>query len=194
LVNAGARGPTAGIGCGIQLVDRDAAIAAGLFDENLAHGWLDDGDLHHRLNLFGYRSMSLPTAIVVHRRPRAISRVYGQIHNRWYILLSHYQLRTLIVIAPALLIFELLLIGYVIRSGEARSYARALRDVAAKLPEIRMQRRRVQAGRRLSDKEVLSALDLDLPRHLRDNKGLAAVIRWLSVSFRFYWSVGLSLL
>jgi len=191
LAEAKARGPCPGIGCGIQLVDREAAAQGGLFDENLALGWMDDGDLHLRLTLFGYRCLSVPGAVTVHRRARKVSRIYGQVHNRWYLLLSHYQLRTLIVIAPALVVFELLLIGYLIRSGEGGSYMRALRDVWAKRPQIRAQRRKVQVQRRLPDKHVLSVLDLDLPRHLRDRKSLVSVFHRLSASFRCYWFIGL---
>jgi GT2 family glycosyltransferase len=190
LAEARAQGERDGIGCGTaQLVAREPAMAAGLFDENLAFGWMDDADLHHRLNLFGYRSFFVPEAVVVHRTVRTMSRVYGQVHNRWYVLFSHYQLRTLVVLAPALVCFELLLIIQVIFSSETGSYIRALRDVMAKLPQIREQRRRVQRGRRVGDKRVLSALDLDLPRHLRKKTGLVRLLRSLSLGFRWYWSM-----
>jgi len=190
LAEARARGGARdGIGCGIQLVAREQAAAAGLFDENLTLGWMDDADLHHRLNILGYRCLSVPEAVVVHRRVRSVSRIYGQIHNRWYVMLSHYQLRTLIVIAPALVMFELLLLGYVLLSGEAGSYVRALRDVVAKLPQIRELHRRVQGGRRVSDKQVLSAIDLGLPRHLMGRKGLVLLMRPLSLCLRWYWSI-----
>ena len=41
--------PTPAIGCGIQLLDGDAVLGLGGFDENLHIGWGDDGELHHRL-------------------------------------------------------------------------------------------------------------------------------------------------
>ena len=189
LAEARAVGPQLGMGCGIQLLDREMAAAAGWFDENLAHGWMDDGDLHYRLILFGHPCLSVPAAVVVHGRGRKVSRTYGQIHNRWYIMLSHYQIRTLVAIAPAMILFELLLVCQMALTGEIRSYARALRDVASKLPQIREQRRKVQHGRAVADKDVLCALDLDLPRHLRDRKGLVLLMRSVSLLFRWYWSV-----
>lgn len=189
LAKAQAAGPKPGIGCGIQLVDREAGAAAGLFDQNLALGWMDDGDLHYRLILFGHQCLSVPAAVFVHRRGREVSRVYGQIHNRWYILLSHYQLRTLIAIAPMLILFELLLMSHLVLSRETGTYLRALRDVIAKLPQIREQRRRVQRGRRVADKHFLCALDLGLPRHLREKKRLVLLMRLCSLGFRWYWSL-----
>lgn len=189
LAEARARGPQLGIGCGIQLLDREMAVTAGLFDESLALGWMDDGDLHFRLMLLGHPCLSVPAAVVVHGRARNVSRTYGQVHNRWYILLSHYQVRTLIAIAPALILFELLLITQMVLSGGAGSYVRALRDVMAKVPQIREQRRKVQRGRTVADKHVLCARDLDLPRHLRHRKGLVLLLRSFSLVFRGYWSV-----
>jgi GT2 family glycosyltransferase len=189
LVEARAKGVQLGVGCGIQLVDREVAVTAGLFAENLALGWMDDGDLHHRLHLFGYRCLSVPDAVVIHQRVRKVSRAYGQIHNRWFLLLSHYELRTLMVLAPALVVFELLLIAFMALSGEVGNYVRALRDVIAELPQIRALRRSVQQQRRLRDKQLLSALDLDLPRHLRDRRTIVTAFRWLSAGFRCYWLI-----
>jgi len=194
LAEAQANGPRPGLGCGIQLLDVEMATAAGLFDENLALGWMDDGDLHHRLNLLGYRCLSVPEAVVFHQRERNVSRTYGQIHNRWRMLLSCYQLRTLIVIAPALAVFELLLMAHMLVAGEIRSYASALRDVIAGLSEIRALRRKIQRDRRVADTHLLSALDLDLPRHLRGRSGLISALRCLSTGFRWYWLIGRRLL
>jgi GT2 family glycosyltransferase len=194
LAQARAKGAQLGVGCGIQLVDREVATTAGLFAENLALGWMDDGDLHHRLHLFGYRCLSVPEAVVLHSRVRKVSRTYGQIHNRWFLLLSHYQLRTLIVLAPALAIFELLLVAHMTLSGEVGNYVRAVRHVFAELPQIRALRRKVQQQRRVEDKQLLSALDLDLPRHLRDRRALGAAVRWLSAGFRCYWLIAVRFL
>jgi hypothetical protein len=118
-----------------------------------------------------------------------VSRTYGQIHNRWYIVLSHYQMRTLVAIAPAMILFELLLVCQMALSGEIRNYARALRDVVSKLPRIREQRRQIQRNRAVPDKQVLFALDLDLPRHLRGRKSLVLLMRSASLLFRWYWAV-----
>ena len=189
LSDALARGLLPGIGCGVQLVDREAAEIAGFFDDNLAFGWMDDGDLHLRLSLFGYRVLSVPDAVAVHGRKRTVSRTYGQLHNRWYVLLSHYQLRTLIAILPALALFELLLLAQAILSRRPGSYFRALRDVWAKLPQILEQRRRIRRHRRVDDSEILCAGDLDVPRHLRDGRGLAVLQGTLSAVFRWYWYV-----
>ena len=184
---ARAAGPHRAIGCGIQLIDKVPAQHCGLFDENLVFGWGDDGELHHRLHLAGWACYTVPDALVFHRRLRTTPRVYGQIHNRAVVLLRDYQLRTLVVMAPALLMFEAVLIASAFSLGAGRDYLRALRDVAAKLGPVRAGRRRVQSSRRLADREALCADDLDLPRRFAGRGALGTVAKLLNVGFRSYW-------
>lgn len=104
-----------GIGGGIQLVDKERLGAVGCFDEDLAFGW-SDGDLHLRLMIAGWSCYVVPAARIYHRRERKSPRSYGHFHNRCYIMLETYERRTLLLIAPALVIFEFLLVVYAIRS------------------------------------------------------------------------------
>jgi GT2 family glycosyltransferase len=187
VAEAQAVGPHQAVGCGIQLIDKERAEPLGFFDEDLVFGWGDDGDLHHRLTLAGLACYTVPDALVYHRRIRTKARVYGQIHNRWFVLLRDYQLRTLIVTAPALLVFELMLVASVVAMGAAGEYLRAVRDVTGKLGTIRASRRRVQASRRVADREALCADNLDLPRQLAERKLLGKAVQLLNVGFRGYW-------
>ena len=133
---ARAVGPHRAVGCGIQLIDKRRAESAGSFDENLAFGWGDDGALHHRLHLAGWACYTVPDALVFHRRLRTTPRVYGQIHNRWLVLLTDFRLRTLLLTAPALLLFELMLVASALSLRAGGEYLRALRDIARKLGPI----------------------------------------------------------
>jgi len=184
---ARAIGPHRAIGCGIQLIDKVRAEASGFFDENLVFGWGDDGALHHRLHLAGWACYTVPDALVYHRRIRTMPRVYGQIHNRWVVLLTDFRLRTLLLTAPALLLFELMLLVSVLSLQAGGEYVRALRDVARKLRAIRAQRSRVQSSRRIPDRDALCADDLDLPRQYMQLRVLRAVVHLLDVAFRAYW-------
>ncbi len=184
---ARAVGPHQGIGCGIQLIDKVRAEASGFFDENLVFGWGDDGALHHRLHLAGWACYTVPAALVYHRRIRTTPRVYGQIHNRWVVLLRDYQLRTLIVAAPALLVFELMLIASALSLRAGGEYLHAVHDVTSKLGPIRAARRRVQSSRRIADRNALCADDLDLPRRFAGGNALGAVAKLLNAGFRAYW-------
>src|SRR5437667_4700235 len=91
--------------CGL-LIDRQAAIEVGLFDERYFIG-KEDGDFTHRIRVAGYRILELPCALVLHRaRPRGTWLFYYQIRNRWHFMLKNYELRTLLAILPCLLIHE----------------------------------------------------------------------------------------
>ena len=69
--------PVRAIGCGIQLLDRDAVLALGGFDEKMHIGWGDDGELHHRLHIAGMACYSTPAARVFHLRERFSQRRFG---------------------------------------------------------------------------------------------------------------------
>jgi GT2 family glycosyltransferase len=91
--------------CGL-LLDRQAAMDVGLFDERYFIG-KEDGDFTHRICLAGYRILEMPEALVLHRsRPRGTWLFYYQIRNRWHFMLKNYQWRTLISILPALAVHE----------------------------------------------------------------------------------------
>ena len=187
VADARAAGPHRAIGCGIQLVDKDRAGACGFFDETLVFGWGDDGELHHRLHLAGWGCYTVPDALIYHRRLRTTPRIYGQIHNRAVVMLRDYRLRTLILIAPALLMFDTVLFASALSLGAGGEYLRALRDVGRKLGPIRASRRRVQSSRRIADREALCADDLDLPRRFAGRRALGTAARLLDLGFRSYW-------
>ena len=77
------------------LIDRQAAVDIGLFDERYFLG-KDDGDFTHRMRMAGYRILEVPDALVLHNsRPRGTWLFYYQIRNRWHFMLKNYQWRTL---------------------------------------------------------------------------------------------------
>jgi hypothetical protein len=103
-------------------------------------------------------------------------------------MLKDYQWRTIVVLTPALLIYEPLLALLLVATGAGRDYGRALRDVARALPHIFRQRRRVQAMRRVADRDILSADCLSAPRRLWERKTIRVGLNALSIGFRLYWT------
>lgn len=181
-------------GCGIQMVDKSRATLVGLFDESMALGWGDDGEFHFRVQLAGFGSYTVPDAIAFHRRVRTRSRIYGQVHNRWRMLLKDYEWRTLMVAVPALLLFEVFVAATLLAMGAGSEYARAIADVGAHLPEIMQQRRLVQAVRQVADSELLCAGMLVAPRHLQQRKSVRVGFATLTSGARLYWSFARRLL
>jgi GT2 family glycosyltransferase len=132
--------------CGL-LLDRDAAIEVGLFDERYFIG-KEDGDFTHRVRLAGYRILELPEAIVLHHsRPRGSWLFYYQIRNRWHFLLKNYQLSTLALITPCLLVHEPLQLLVLHAQGHGRVYWNAvggLLKLLSSLPHDRALTNRIR--------------------------------------------------
>jgi GT2 family glycosyltransferase len=140
--------------CGL-LLDRDAAIEVGLFDERYFIG-KEDGDFTHRVRLAGYRILELPDALVLHHsRPRGNWLFYYQIRNRWHFMLKNYQWRTLIAILPCLAIHEPLQLLVLHATGHGGTYWKAVRGLIAMLPDLPRDRAQVARFRKLPDGALL---------------------------------------
>ena len=140
--------------CGL-LLERDAAIEIGLFDERYFIG-KEDGDFTHRVRLAGYRILELPDALVLHHsRPRSDWLFYYQIRNRWHFMLKNYQWRTLIAILPCLAIHEPLQLAVLHAKGHGGTYWKAVRGLIAMLPDLPRDRAQVARFRKLPDSALL---------------------------------------
>jgi len=137
------------------LIDRDAALAVGLFDERYFMG-KDDGDFTHRMRIGGYRILERPDALVLHRsRPRGEWLFYYQIRNRWHFMLKNYQWLTLMAIVPCLALHEPLQLIVLHAKGHGVTYWRAVRGLIAMLPDLARDRAQVARFRKLPDKGLL---------------------------------------
>ena len=151
------------------LIEREAAIGIGLFDERYFMG-KDDGDFTHRMRLAGHRILELPDALVLHRsRPRSDWLFYYQVRNRWHFMLKNYQWRTLVALLPCLVVHETLQMAMLHAAGHGRTYWRALRGLVAMLPALPHDRAQIRRLRRVSDATLLKSDRLivrdDLVRH-----------------------------
>ncbi len=121
--------------CGL-LLDRQAAIDIGLFDERYFIG-KEDGDFSHRIKLAGYKILEVPDSILLHHsRARGTWLFYYQIRNRWHFMLKNYQVRTLVAILPALVIHEPLQFAVLVAKGHTWTYFKALGGLVAMLPAL----------------------------------------------------------
>jgi GT2 family glycosyltransferase len=172
--------------CGL-LLDRAAAIEVGVFDERYFIG-KEDGDFTHRIRLAGYRILELPDAVVLHHsRPRGAWLFYYQIRNRWHFMLKNYQWRTLLWIAPCLLVHEPLQMVVLHAQGHGRVYWKSVRGLLALLPSLRRDRALTSHIRVLPDAALLRSDHLivrgDLAKNPLIRFGKAAYEGFL----RGYW-------
>jgi GT2 family glycosyltransferase len=174
--------------CGL-LLDREAAIEIGLFDERYFIG-KEDGDFTHRSRLAGYRIVERPDALVLHHsRPRGTWLFYYQIRNRWHFMLKNYQWRTLVLILPCLVIHETLQLVVLHAQGHARVYWRSVGGLLAMLPSLGRDRALTRRIRAVPDSALLRSDRLiirqDLSKNVLIRRGKSAYEGLL----RGYWRV-----
>jgi GT2 family glycosyltransferase len=172
--------------CGL-LLDRDAAIDVGLFDERYFIG-KEDGDFTHRVRLAGYRILELPEALVLHQsRPRGTWLFYYQIRNRWHFMLKNYQWSTLALVLPCLLIHEPLQAIVLHAKGHARVYWKSVGGLLALLPSLRRDRAITNRIRVVPDAALLRADSLII----RDDLASHGLVRFGKQAYeallRGYW-------
>jgi GT2 family glycosyltransferase len=137
------------------LIDVKVAHHIGLWDDRYFIG-KEDGDFSFRLRLAGYRLVEDPNALVEHAtRPRSTWLFRHQIRNRWHFLLKNYELRTLIVIAPALVIHETVQLAMLTARGHLGTWWQALKELMAWMPTLGAERRAIQRIRRARDRDLL---------------------------------------
>ena len=154
--------------------------------------YVDDTDLAWRVRLGGRRVRYCPEAVVVHdyEFEKGAHKWFYLERNRAWALLSNLQLRTLVLLAPVLLITEAAVLVRAAREGWLAEKARAWASVLAHAPELIRWRRSVQAGRKVSDRRVLDLFSGGIETDLIDT-GLP---RWINPCMECYRRLVLRLL
>ncbi len=136
------------------------------FDESF-FTYVEETDLSWRAALLGVRCRYVPESVVAHRYALTLSprKTWYLERNRVQMLLKCYQRRTLLLLAPALLLGECCAWGFAAMRGPA--YLKAKADTVIWLVrhrrEIRVQRGRVQATRIVGDRALLRLVTPRLP-------------------------------
>jgi len=171
------------------LLDREAAIEIGLFDERYFIG-KEDGDFTHRAKMAGYKIWELPDALVLHHsRPRGSWLFYYQIRNRWHFILKNYETRTILCLVPPLLVHEPLQFLLLVAKGHGLTYLRAVAGLIALLPTLPRDRALARRIRRKPDRDLLISgpmvVRTDLAASFIIRRGMPLYERLLDV----YWSL-----
>lgn len=173
-------------GCAL-LIDRAVAMRVGLFDERYFIG-KEDGDFTHRVNLAGYRIVEPPAARVRHRsRARGAWLFHHQIRNRWHVILKVYEVRTLLVLAPMLVLHEALQALMLAAKGHGLTYLRAGVGLCRLLPDLPRDRARVERLRVRSDRELLNDGALVVRADLARGRFVRRLLHGYEAVLRAYW-------
>jgi GT2 family glycosyltransferase len=170
-----------------------------LFDEELFY-LLEDHELGLRARITGHEIRSVPTARCLHRPGTpALSlrltggyadvRIQNLIRNRWVVLLKNYQARSLVVLSPVLVLFEVFQMLGAVKKRWVRHWFAAARWLLGHLGHIRCERRRVQERRVVPDRKILSGGAIPFSDRLASGR-LEAAAAWLvDRTARAYWTV-----
>jgi GT2 family glycosyltransferase len=179
------------------LVDRTRLPDPEPFDEAFFI-CMEDHDVGVRLRALGRKILAVPDAYCFNgegteglsvRIHGSYSRrkVYLLIRNRWQFLLKNYSLRSLVLLAPMLLFYELAQIAVVIKKGWTTEWLRASWWIVRHAPAILEKRRRIQSGRKIPDREILSNGPIPFRRELTAGRIERAGREILNVTATWYW-------
>lgn len=186
------------------LVRREAALAAGLFDEEYFF-FGEDLDFSLRLRALGGRLRHVPEAAALHHKPlpgaapdarlrRSAWRSRRQGPNRWRTLLKVCRAGTLLRTAPLHLAYEACEAANALREGEGWQHLLGVLGFWADLPRLLRERRRIQAARRLEDRELFSRPPLPWRPEVRHVFGAGLLRGALERACGVFWAAALGLL
>ena len=152
-----------------MLLDKQAVLKAGGFDD-LYFFYFEDLEFMLRLRSRGLRFVCEPNAVVFHDRgvgtlglsfrgrsndSYPLRRVYFSTRHRWLAVLTHYRMRTLILLSPAFLVYEVAGLALIVSRGWSRAWLRALGWLLSHPHEIMNRRKTSRQERALPDRELL---------------------------------------
>ncbi len=169
------------------LIKKEVIVKLGLFapDFFMYH---EDLDFGWRARLAGYKILVVPEAVVYHKYQfaKSIKQYFWMERNRFICLLENYKLVTLLLILPALIVMELGLFLFAIKSGfwkeKLKVYFWFLNMFNWK--RIRLGRRRKDSVRLKKDKEVVKMFSGKIENQEIDNWLLKKIANPV---FDLYW-------
>jgi GT2 family glycosyltransferase len=181
------------------LLDRDAVLAAGGYDESFFI-LFEDLDLSYRLRLRGNEILSVEDALVLHGAGTAgisfragpsypARRVFFHSRNRWLYMLKCFRWRTLVVTLPGVLLYELVWFGFALGQGGLGAWGRGKWAVLRQLRGLRARRRAAQAGRVVGDGQLLVGGPLTLTPATRASGVAGALAHALDGGLRAWWAL-----
>jgi GT2 family glycosyltransferase len=181
--------PRLTIGWGVQLIDKHQAAIVGNFSEGYIIGWGDDAEFNHKMNLLKHFCYHIPTAVVYHKRVTGAKRYLASVRNRWRFMLEFYQAKTLILCAPALAVYELSLILFLLKKREFRQYRAGMKFIWANRRDIRSVRRFIQKNRLMRDRELMTSGTIFIAAEYMDSVVLKLGYQAMNLFLNGYWAV-----
>ncbi|MAG58858.1 MAG: hypothetical protein CMJ83_21425 [Planctomycetes bacterium] len=170
-----------------MMVRRDIALGIGGFERDFFF-YYEDHDFGTRMRILGGPLSSAPAARIDHlggtadlsfRKGRSYPhrRIFLIAKNRHLFALRNLEGRTLLVLAPLLLVHEVAQVAFVMLKGWTELYFQGLRWNLTHLGRTLRKRDRIQSRRIVSDRSIMQPGPLPLHPSVLNAKGPVATIR-----------------
>ncbi len=171
------------------LVDNHRAQRVGMFDEDLFFGW-EDGEYTFRLTAAGKQCLVVENGRVLHNvKRRDDSLYYHQIKNRWIFILKNYSTRSIFLLLPAILFYDVMLFGFCLVKGAGSHYVRALIDVLKSFPILMKKRRKTLSQKTIGDSVLLRSGDFTGSYFLPEKGLVKRAVSIVNLLLDMYWVV-----
>jgi len=172
---------------GIFLMKKEFFKQVGGFDQDFFM-YHEDHDLSWRIRLLDKKLMVNPEAVIYHKYhfSKNPKKFYYSEKNRLQLLLKNYQVKTLLLIFPALILVELAELCFALTNKWFVLKIRGYLEIVGLLPSILKKRRVVQRLRMIDDSEIVrlfvGTLRIGGLRYSLLDKGLSPILN-------FYWKL-----
>lgn len=179
------------------MVDRSRLPADFRFDESFFI-YFEDHDFGVRARMLGREIVSVPRAHVLHAEGTeglslrhmgkySSMRVFCIIRNRWLFIFRNYAGRTLLLLLPLLLVYELAQLIIAAKKGWLKEWWRSVCWVVGNAGEIVAKRKLVQRGRVVGDRQIMQGGHLPFREELVSGRIELAGRRLLDGLAIVYW-------
>lgn len=146
-------------GCGMVL-RREALEKISMFDEDYFI-YADDLDVGLRMMMAGYKIVICPRSIIYHKYKFLKNRrnFYYLNRNRIQTFLKLYKWKTYILLIPAILAYEISIIGFAILNGFLKEIIKAYAYNIKNVKKILKKRNQIKKYKVLSDSDLIKKLD-----------------------------------
>lgn len=175
------------------LIRKEIIEKLGGFDQDFFM-YCEDTELSWRIHFAGYKILYVPTSLFYHKHISEIPswKYFYLERNRYLMLLKHCSFKFLVLLAPALVLTEIVAWGFAILKGKEyvmnklRAYWWILRNVDV----VRKKHCKAQKNMHSTYREFLERLEWKIPfEQIIKNKGFEKIVSGLfnSLYMLFYW-------
>ncbi len=141
----------------------ELVLRVGLFDAGFSPAYYEDTDLSFRLQLQGARCWYVPTAVARHHVSATLGEhsrmlLYLRARNAWYVVVKNLPTGLWWRYGPAIVAYPVIAGCYYLLSGRGIGFLAGWLAAWRGLPQLLAQRRAIQQGRVVSDRELQSQL------------------------------------